>query len=258
MPIVIIILILIYAVVGAKFWYIAIPIAWFIGLVPSLSKQSDRTRFDTYKMRLSLPSLIIGVALGLPSGILFSSLESGRIGYIYLLLFLIGSFLLLISGTMKQTPEDVEEARLKKEADERKKEANERKLNLELEAEVEKSPFGKDKIKHLYSREHLIRYMRAINHELVVVKVDRKTRTAVFRSRHDSDKTYKTSLSRCNCPDYLGRDVSACKHMFFLADELNLLSDYNQNLPQNFDSVMTKYENTQYSSDYDSWLEEHT
>lgn len=67
------------------------------------------------------------------------------------------------------------------------------------------------------------RIMRAITGDVTPIKYSSRFRYATFAPKRQG-KPYFTTLKKCSCPDFAGRRV-ACKHMYWLANEMGLLDD---------------------------------
>lgn len=65
-----------------------------------------------------------------------------------------------------------------------------------------------------------LRIERARTNQLTVKSIDEQTKRGVFVGGQGN--MYHTSLLKCSCPDFKERKVP-CKHMYKLADELDLL-----------------------------------
>jgi hypothetical protein len=239
MPIVIAIAAIIAAFVSARLWYISIPLALLISFAPSFIKQGERSLFATYKMRFSIVHLAVGIVLSLLTGFLFSRLEEGTIGWLYMALFAVGIIFIIHSGTAKQTPEDVEIAAAKKEQ-----------ARKDL---IARSQFSDSNIITLYSKEQMVRYIRAKHNELAVKSISPEKGKGAFSSRDSPKETYNTSLLECTCRDFQKHTPAPCKHIYYLADAMGILDNYKAGLPSSFAKVESDYLKTGYSRDYDNW-----
>lgn len=83
--------------------------------------------------------------------------------------------------------------------------------------------------KTLNSNAQKTRIKRAKSGDLTPWYVDSKCKYAIFVGS-DSGK-YFTTLKKCTCPDFQKRGVP-CKHMFYLADELELLNSDKNHLDE--------------------------
>lgn len=64
------------------------------------------------------------------------------------------------------------------------------------------------------------RMERALSGNVTVKRISTKSKCATFIGT--SSKPYRTTLCSCTCPDFKKRKAP-CKHMYYLANELNLL-----------------------------------
>lgn len=80
--------------------------------------------------------------------------------------------------------------------------------------------------KTLSSNAQKTRMNRAMTGELTPKHVDTKCKNAVFVGNEGGK--YLTTLKKCTCPDFQKRGVP-CKHMFYLANEMNLLGSDQEN-----------------------------
>lgn len=63
------------------------------------------------------------------------------------------------------------------------------------------------------------RFQRAVNGDVTLKKICPKSKCAIFIGANQGN--YRTTLASCSCPDFKKRKVP-CKHMYYLAHELNL------------------------------------
>lgn len=75
--------------------------------------------------------------------------------------------------------------------------------------------------KGVHGRAEDARIRRAESGEVSPVKIDPRLRVGWFAGQKN-DETYKTTLTRCSCPDFKKRGVP-CKHMYYLAMECGIL-----------------------------------
>lgn len=74
--------------------------------------------------------------------------------------------------------------------------------------------------KDVHGRAEDARIRRAESGEVSPVKIDPRLRVGWFAGQKN-DETYKTTLTRCSCPDFKKRGVP-CKHMYYLAMKCGL------------------------------------
>lgn len=101
----------------------------------------------------------------------------------------------------------------------------------------------------LDTREQRLRFLRAKKY--TPTEINREKKLARYRSQHEFDKTYITSLVGCSCPDFNNRN-RPCKHMYALAFEFDVMSKDAPlfNLPADIEETIANLDVSQVHSHY--------